>query len=140
MSIVPIDMPAVLQADRGHLEGALALADDAGKIELLSRALDQACEYGQHLWRQLDTQRRYLLGCLPVAPSLDAPRPIDAGASPTGPDDEAGWEHWKSAYAEATSILAGPHGDAGYGRTEAEHEMRIRRRDVRSYPSAMPDD
>ncbi|UQX87056.1 hypothetical protein M6D93_12145 [Jatrophihabitans telluris] len=126
MNLVPLEVPAVLQAHRGHLTGKVELADPAGKIELLQKALDQACDYGQQLWHQLDAQRRYLLGCLPPAPPLDTPHPIASGASPTGPGDETGWEHWMTAYAETTSTLAGPRGDSGYGRTEAEHEMRTR--------------
>lgn len=127
MTIVPIDLPAVLQAHREHLRGKEELADPANEIELLQQALSQACEYGQTLWQQLDSQRHYLLGCLPPARGSEDEQSEHVGAAPSGPDDEQGWRRWMDAYAEATSILAGPHGDSGYGRTEAETQAQARR-------------
>jgi hypothetical protein len=59
------------------------------------------------------------------------PRSPEAGprtcASPTGPDDEEGWNRWIHAFAAVTSVLCGPHGDSGYGLSEAQHAAEIRR-------------
>ncbi|HEX2903980.1 MAG TPA: hypothetical protein VHO01_11045 [Jatrophihabitans sp.] len=127
LKLVPIELPSVLQAHRGHLTGEEELADSAEQLQLVQQALAAACEYGQLLWRELDGQRRYLLGSLPPAPPVAATGPAAGGAHPTGPADEAGWARWMAAYAGATSALAGPNGDSGYGRSEAEREAQARR-------------
>lgn len=123
METIPIDLPAVLQAHRGHLIGKEETAGDArAQLEVLQKALTEACEYGQALWHQLDAQRRYLLSSLP-----SADRTGTTGAAPTGPDDAVGWQNWQDAFAATTSILAGPHGDSGYGRDRAAVEAQARR-------------
>jgi hypothetical protein len=122
---IPLPMPGVLQADRPDLKAELAARDDAGKVHLLEQEFEKACEYGQVLWHDVDELRHYLLASVPPDPRLPGPRRI--GASPTGPDDEDGWKYWMAAYAEATSVLAGPHGDSGFGAHEARREAQIRR-------------
>ena len=70
--------------------------------------------------------RQYLLDSLPPAPSGPGQH-TTASASPTGPDDEQGWQKWITAFAEVASVLCGPHGDSGFGLSRAHEEAQIRR-------------
>ena len=122
----PIPIPSVLEADRGHLLGALNADEDAEqRVADLQQALASACDYGRTLWLGLDSMRGYLLRSLP--PDPHTPGLHGTSASPTGPDDEAGWQSWMAAYAEAHSVLAGPNGDSGFGVAEAKREAQGRR-------------
>lgn len=95
------------------------------RARMLAQALNDSCRYAQDLWHQLDEVRGYLVRCLPDDPQQpDAHR---AATAPTGPDDEDGWRDWMSVYAGVTSVLAGPHGDSGFGDDEARAEARARR-------------
>lgn len=91
----------------------------------IAGALRRTTAYARMLWADLDAMRRYLLQSLPPDPRL--PGPVALGASPTGPDDEQGWARWCAAYAEVTSVLAGPRGDSGFGESEARREAQTRR-------------
>ena len=121
----PMPLPEVLDPNRPSLRAWLELADVAERVRLLAEALEKVSAYGQVLWRDVDALRHYLLESAPSDPHLPGPHRI--GASPTGPDDEEGWINWIAAYAEATSVLAGPHGNSGFGLHEARHEEQIRR-------------
>lgn len=70
--------------------------------------------------------RGYLLNSLPPDPRAPGPHPT-ASASPTGPDDDTGWDNWIAAYATVTSVLCGPNGDSGYGLGEGRREANLRR-------------
>ncbi|MHA3701843.1 hypothetical protein ACXR2U_06635 [Jatrophihabitans sp. YIM 134969] len=121
-----IEMPAVLDAHEARLGGALAAAgDDSARVTLLQSELDAACSYGARLWHELDRARRAFLGALPDPDAPDEPRRFLT--APRGPDDEEGWEAWRSAYAGATAALAGPSGDSGFGYHEAAREAQRRR-------------
>jgi hypothetical protein len=91
----------------------------------LDKALRESCAYGRQLWHDLDKLRTYLMESLPDDPRQ--PGPTRASASPTGPDDTPGWDAWIGAFATVTSALAGPHGDSGYGLSEARHAAEQRR-------------
>lgn len=93
---------------------------------VLQQALEKSCSYAEQLWNDLDTMRQYLLDCRPPAPHPGS-EPGAAGAAPTGPDDERGWQNWITAFAAITSVLCGPHGDSGFGLTRAHDEARRRR-------------
>jgi hypothetical protein len=121
----PVPLPQVLHKSRPHLEGSEKIADDGERISLLEDALEGARSYGETLWRRVDALRAYLLASLPPDPRV--PGRHRSCASPTGPDDEQGWQRWIDAYAEASSALAGPHGDSGYGWRQAQHEAELRR-------------
>lgn len=122
----PIPLPSVLESDRGHLQGNENAADSAEEqLQQVRAALDVACRYGQELWHGVDALRAYLLHSLPPDPRT--PGRHLTSASPTGPDDEAGWQNWMAAYAQAHSVLAGPQGDSGFGVSEAEREAQLRR-------------
>jgi hypothetical protein len=123
--VQPLSQPEVLDPDRLSIDDAGEPADLAARTEALQRALADTCAYGQRLWGDLDAVRRYLLDSLPSDPRN--PGVTRSGASPTGPDDDAGWHRWMAAYAEVTSALAGPHGDSGFGRSEALREAELRR-------------
>lgn len=123
----PIPTPQVLDPDR-------ILADDRDDFtvhhhtreQLLDEALHATCAYAQQLWHDLDAMRAYLLDSLPPDPR--APSEHSAvSASPTGPDDDTGWDSWIKAYAAVTSVLCGPGGDSGYGLGEARREAKLRR-------------
>lgn len=125
MQLIPtpqiLDPHRPLHNDRGDFT-----TDHRLRAELLEHALQDTCNYAQHLWRDLDALRAYLLDSLPQDPHAPGDH-HRASASPTGPDDETGWNNWTRAYAAVTSVLCGPHGDSGYGLSEARREARLRR-------------
>ncbi len=122
---IPVPIPSVLDACRPHLAGTEKQADPDKQIAGLDEALEGACEYGRQLWRDVDALRGYLLRSLPSDPR--APGPHTPAASPQGPADDKGWEDWIAAYSEASSVLAGPGGDSGFGLKEAQREAEVRR-------------
>ncbi len=122
---IPIPMPAVLDAQRPHLTGSEQIADAESQVSMLREALEQACDYGQALWRQLDAVRNYLLLSLPSDPRTPGAHRVTA--APAGPDDDEGWQRWMTAFAETTGALAGPQGDSGFGTSEARREADQRR-------------
>lgn len=126
-----IPMPNVLDPDRmvSTSRDDMSVHDKAGLSEDLEQALHQSCTYGQQLWHDLDAVRGYLLDSLPPVPGgiSGTGRPGAASAAPTDPDDDEGWQNWIAAYAAVTSALAGPHGDSGYGMSEARREAQQRR-------------
>ncbi|HZC51079.1 MAG TPA: hypothetical protein VE441_01075 [Mycobacterium sp.] len=104
----------------------MSAAEHRTQAELLADALRESCAYAQQLWDDLDAVRTYLLDSLPPDPRTpEAHR--TAATSPTGPDDDTGWDNWVNAYAAVTSTLAGPHGDSGFGLSEAHHAAQLRR-------------
>lgn len=122
-----IPKPEVLDPDRPLRHGAAQLTgDDRPETELLTNALHESCEYAQQLWDDLDAIRQYLLDSLPPDPRAPGEH-ATASASPTGPDDEQGWQNWINAFAEVASVLCGPHGDSGFGLSRAQQEAQIRR-------------
>jgi hypothetical protein len=121
-----IPMPEVLDPDRPRLVAEENEGDPSARAETIDAAFHKATDYGQQLWRTLAEVRQYLLDSLPS--DRRHPGGQDRlGAAPTGPDDDAGWDQWVSTYAMATSALAGPHGDSGYGLRLAEEEAANRR-------------
>jgi hypothetical protein len=123
-----IPRPALLDPDRLLLDDRndLSAEEHANRAASLDKALHETCSYAQQLWQDLDALRSYLLENLPPGTGTagDGQR---RSAAPTGPDDEEGWERWAAAYAAVTSVLAGPHGDSGFGMDEARREARDRR-------------
>jgi hypothetical protein len=101
-------------------------ANHEARAVLLQQALEKSCSYAEQLWNELDAMRQYLLDCLPPAPPA-ASEPTAAGAAPTGPDDEQGWQNWITSFAAVTSVLCGPHGDSGFGLNRAHEEAGRRR-------------
>jgi hypothetical protein len=123
----PIPTPQVLDPDRPLFnDRGDFTANHETRAKLLDDALHHTCAYAQQLWHDLDAMRGYLLDSLPPDPHATDPHTITS-ASPTGPDDDTGWENWITAYATVTSVLCGPHGDSGYGLSEARREATLRR-------------
>jgi hypothetical protein len=122
---VPMPMPELLRPVSQVSDNRGDLADRIERVRRLEEQLAKVCEYGQLLWHDVDALRHYLLASLPSDPYLPGPHRLSA--SPTGPDDEAGWTNWIAAYSEATSVLAGARGDSGFGLHEARHEAQLRR-------------
>lgn len=124
----PITQPEVLDPDRVLSTDRDAMTDEdhRGRATLLDTALHESCGYAQQLWENLNRLRGYLLDSLPPDPRAPGPH-TRVGASPTGPDDEQGWQNWIDAYATVTAALTGPHGDSGYGLGEARREAELRR-------------
>jgi hypothetical protein len=120
-----IPLPAVIDPDRIHLEAEEKNARTQDKSQVYKDALETACDYAQKLWHELDVVRGYLLTMLPSDPRLPGPHRLSA--SPTGPDDEPGWQACIDTFARATSVLAGPKGDAGYGYGQARQQAQLRR-------------
>lgn len=113
------------RVDRDDREDMTA-EDHRSQAQLLSKALEESCGYADQLWNQLNAVRGYLLESLPPDPRLPGPHTVTC-ASPTGPDDEDGWQQWISAFSTTTSTLCGPHGDSGFGLTTARGEAQRRR-------------
>jgi hypothetical protein len=123
----PIPQPELLDPERPmRRRGTRVREDDRPDIDVLRTALHETCAYARQLWADLDGVRSYLFASLPSDPRNPGPNPV-ACASPTGPDDQTGWENWITAYATVSSVLVGPQGDSGYGLSEARHEAEFRR-------------
>jgi hypothetical protein len=122
----PITMPELLNPDPGESTEGEQEAPPEERLRIRDKQLHELREYGRALWQQLDTVRHYLAASLPPDPHTPNAA-IRAGASPTGPDDESGWNNWISTYSGTITALAGPHGDSGYGQQEAQREASYRR-------------
>jgi hypothetical protein len=116
-----LDPDRVLDNDRNEVT-----ADHQARAALLETALHESCDYAQQLWNSLDATRHYLMDSLPSDPRAPGPHP-HAGATPTGPDDEQGWQNWIATFAAVNSTLCGPQGDSGYGLSEARQTAQERR-------------
>lgn len=123
----PIPTPQILDPDRvlGNDRGDFTV-DHESRANLLDEALRDTCAYAEQLWQHLDAIRCYLYDSLPSDPRAPGTHP-HIGASPTGPGDDEGWQLWIDTFATVTSILAGPHGDSGFGLGEARLAARKRR-------------
>lgn len=113
---IEIPLPSTLDSQRGHLASS---GSEEQRREAVQQAYAEATEYGRQLWHRLDEIRTYLLE--------SAPTTGRSAARPTGPDDDAGWLAWQRAYADVTTVLAGPRGDSGFGEQEAVREVTQRR-------------
>jgi hypothetical protein len=125
--VQPIHEPELLDPTRMLTDDRddLSVTEHRNRSKLLAEALEDSCRYAQQLWHELDDVRGYLVRCLPDDPQRpDAQR---GATAPTGPDDEQGWNDWMGTYASVTSVLAGPHGDSGFGADEARREAYARR-------------
>lgn len=126
--VQPIPKPEVLDPDRvtSNDRDEMTLSEHRSRAQQLDEALHASCSYANQLWDQLDATRSYLYESLPPDPR-DPGGEARSGASPTGPDDEPGWRQWGDVYSATTSVLAGPHGDSGFGFHEARRAEQIRR-------------
>lgn len=113
-----IPVPRVLDPNR---IGADADGGGHDRAEL-ENALEESRGYARELWKGLETIRRYLLMRVPAPDEPNYP-----ASSPVGLDDEEGWQRWMAAFAELSSLLAGPNGDQGVGRRRALDEATARR-------------
>lgn len=126
MELQPIDKPQLLDPDRivdPNRDNMTVDHESAAKE--LREGLEATANYGQQLWDHLVAVRQYLMESLPPDPRAAGPH-MQLGAHPTGPDDAEGWQRWVDTYASVTSVLAGPHGDSGYGLGEARDAARLR--------------
>ncbi len=123
-----IPKPELLNPDRVDRDDRedFTAEDHRSQSQLLAKALGESCAYAEQLWDQADALRAYLLDSLPPDPRTPGPHTTTA-ASPTGPDDEAGWNRWIQSFATTTSVLCGAHGDSGFGLSRAREEARLRR-------------
>ena len=126
MELQPIDKPQLLDPDRivDPNRGNMRMDHESAAKEL-REALEATADYGQQLWDHLVAVRQYLMDSLPPDPRAAGPH-TQLGAHPTGPDDTDGWQRWVDIYASVTSVLAGRHGDSGYGLGEARGAARLR--------------
>ena len=123
----PIPPPQLLDPDRiGQSHRIDSTTGVEELCELLNDELHHSCAYAQQLWHDLDAMRTYLLHSLGAEPGSPSFRD-GTSASPTGPDDDIGWDNWIAAYAAVTSTLCGPHGDSGFGLSEGRREAALRR-------------
>jgi hypothetical protein len=126
VELQPIPKPQLLDPDRivdPNREDMTVDHESAAKE--LRQALEATAAYGTQLWDHLDGVRQYLMESLPPDPRAAGPH-NQLGAHPTGPDDIDGWQRWVDAYASVTSVLAGSHGDSGYGLGAAREAARLR--------------
>ena len=123
-----IPKPELLDPDRVDRDDRedMTTEDHRSQKQLLAKALGESCSYADQLWEQLNQVRAYLLDSLPPDPRLPGPK-TTASASPTGPDDEQGWQRWMATFADTTSVLCGAHGDSGFGLSTAKEEAQVRR-------------
>lgn len=125
--VQPIPQPHILDPDRilSDDREEMTAAEHRSRAQELDAALHESCAYAQQLWTDVARARQYLYDSLPPDPRH--PTVERVGATPNGPDDEQGWQHWMDAYSELTSVLAGPHGDSGMGVKEAQNAANLRR-------------
>lgn len=125
--VQPIPQPHVLDPDRILTDDREDFTADEhrSRARELDAALHDSCAYAQQLWTDVARARQYLYESLPPDPRHPAVERV--GASPSGPDDEQGWQRWVDAYSELTSVLAGPQGDSGMGVKEAQAAAHLRR-------------
>ncbi|HEY8300562.1 MAG TPA: hypothetical protein VIG48_01560 [Jatrophihabitans sp.] len=123
-----IPKPQLLDPDRVDRDDRedMTAEDHRSQSQLLAKALAESCGYADQLWEQLNQVRGYLLASLPPDPRSPSPNRT-AAASPTGPDDDEGWQRWMATFADTTSVLCGSHGDSGYGLSTAKEEAQLRR-------------
>lgn len=124
----PIPRPDVFDPDRAMSDERedMTINEHRARAAEAIEALKDVREYGVMLWEHLDLARRYLYESLPSDPRSPGTAPR-LSAAPTGPHDEQGWSRWMAAYSQVTSALAGPHGDSGFGLSEAKSEAQRRR-------------
>jgi hypothetical protein len=129
MAVQPIPQPQLLDPHRviDERRDEFTADDHKQRADKLEYALQESCEYAQQLWEALDSVRAYLFDALPPDPRTSDGHHASGGAHPTGPDDEDGWQRWGAAYSATTSVLCGPHGDSGFGVSEATEAMQRRR-------------
>jgi hypothetical protein len=76
---------------------------------------ERVAAYARQLWSELESVSRYLREQVASGGS----GPVLADSTPLLTNDEQ-WLHWRQAYAQALSTLAGPAGDEGYGAEQAQ--------------------
>lgn len=125
--IADVPMPQILDPDRlqSHDRDDMTMTEHRSRAQQLDMALHESCDYAQQLWRTLGATRQYLMDTIPSDPTTGHIERVSA--SPTGFDDEEGWERWIDVYGTVTSSLCGPHGDSGFGRMEAQEAAQRRR-------------
>jgi hypothetical protein len=123
-----IPKPELLNPDRVDRDDREGMTNDdhRSQKQLVAKALVESCGYAEQLWEQLNQVRGYLLDSLPPDPRRPGPK-ATSSASPTGPDDEEGWQRWMATFADTTSVLCGAHGDSGFGLSTAKEEAQVRR-------------
>jgi len=119
--------------------------DRQNLIPALERCLADLCAYGQQLWNDVNAMRTYLLHDQPPSrwegqpigqPQGDLggdgqPTTTTSGEAVGAADDADGpvaWSAWIAAYAAVMSVLAGAHGDSGFGVHEAHRLAGLRQR------------
>lgn len=125
--VQPIPEPHILDPDRVLTDDReeFTAEEHRSRAQELDKALHESCAYAKQLWTDVARARQYLFDSLPPDPRHPVVEQV--GASPSGPDDEQGWQRWIDAYSELTSVLAGPLGDSGMGVQEATHAADLRR-------------
>jgi hypothetical protein len=97
--------------------------DDPPDVVSEDAPQDDVSVYARQLWALLDQVARYLREQVARGGS----GPVLAEAKPLLSTDEQ-WQQWTEIYSGVLSVLAGPHGDEGYGRQEARLEYQNRSR------------
>jgi hypothetical protein len=124
--IQPIEKPQLLDPDRVVDPNRNDFTVDHESVaKELRDALEKTTHYAEQLWDHLDGVRHYLRYMLPPDPRSAGPH-TQVGAHPTGPDDTDGWSKWVDIYGSVVSVMAGPHGDSGFGYGEARNIARLR--------------
>jgi hypothetical protein len=123
-----IPKPQLLDPDRIDRDDReeLTAEDHRSRAQLFATALAETCHYADQLWNQVNALRGYLLDSIPPDPRKPGAH-TRTSASPTGPDDEQGWQNWIEAFATTSSVLCGAHGDSGFGLSRAREEAQLRR-------------
>jgi hypothetical protein len=145
-------MPTLLTPDRQvvNSRGDFVDRDRQNLIPALERCVADLCAYSQKLWNDMTAMPTYLLHDQPPSrwegqqigqPQGDLGGDIqpttttseEAVGAADDADGPVAWSTWIAAYAAVTSVLAGAHGDSGFGMHEAHALARLRQR----MPSAL---
>jgi len=111
--MVDFPCPDILDPNFGSTSGRRDQAEDGPSVPSLEDRFRAVCEYGRALWNELAETRRYLRD--EVAGSDG----IVQGNHPALLRDQESWQKWAALYEEVCAVLAGTHGDNGFGRSEA---------------------
>jgi len=118
-----IPMPELLTepkfGDRGNRDPQRSGEDEPVSAAVSNAADGELAVYAQQLWAALDDSARYLREQVARGGS----GPLLANKGPLLSTDEQ-WQRWCATYAGVLGVLAGPAGDQGYGRQEAQLEYQ----------------
>lgn len=118
-SFVPIPMPEVIDEStaprHSNLDGSSSADELWAAVQELNGSIVKLRRYTVALWDELTVVADYL--------REDIARGVTGSGVLVSDED---WSRWQGVYAHVLARLAGPHGDHGYGDSQATLERQNR--------------